>query len=166
MVHDAFELVHTGPRRDITLGGLNASSVDVQSTTLTFGPMTYKSGSEDEELGLGRAIICSLDIPFPLLRIELGFNHDGVESAVLLDTNYLVDVIEVITQVLVVRVVVRPVPRVVYLGPGELVLRDLGIDTGAGIAVPSPGATCVVACLENGGLQTAIAEGLEHENTG
>lgn len=105
-------------------------------------------------------------MPFPLLGIEVCFNHDGVECAVLLDTDYLVDVIEVITQVLVVRVVVGPVPCVVYLGPSELVLRDFGVDAGARVAVPSPGATGVVAGFENDCLQAAIAEGLEHEDTG
>lgn len=128
--------------------------------------MTYKAGSEDKVLSLCRATICSLDIPFPLLRIEVGFNYDGVESAVLLDTNYLVDMIEVITQVFVVRVVVGPVPCIVYLGPRKLVLRDFGVDAGAGVAVPSPGATRIVASLENDCFQATITEGFEHENTG
>lgn len=127
---------------------------------------TYKAGSQDEVLSRGRATICGLDMPFPLLRIELGFNHDGVESTVLLDTDYLVDVIEVIPQVFVVGVVIGPVPCVVYLGPRELVLRDLGVDTGAGVAVPSPSAPCIVPGLENDRLQPAVTEGLEHEDTG
>lgn len=113
------------------------------------GAVTYKASSEDEVLGLGRATICSLNIPFPLLRIELSFNHDGVESAVLFNTNYLVDVIEVVAQVFVVGVVVGPVPCLVYLRPRELVLRDFGVDAGAGVAVPSPGTTRIVAGLEN-----------------
>jgi hypothetical protein len=128
--------------------------------------ITYKAGSKDEVLGLGRATICGLNIPFPLLRIELGFNYDGVESTVLLDTNYLVDVIEVITQVFVVGVVIGPVPCLVYLGPRELVLRDFGVDAGAGVTVPSPSATRIVTGLENDRLQPAVAEGLEHEDTG
>lgn len=128
--------------------------------------MTYKAGSEDKVFGLGRATICSLNIPFPFLHIELGFNHNGVESAILFGTDYLVDVIKVITQVFIVRVVVGPVPCLVYLRPRELVLRDFGVDTGAEVAVPSPGATCIVASLENDHFQAAIAEGLEHEDTG
>lgn len=130
------------------------------------GVIAHKAGSKDEILGLGRATIGSLDIPFALLCIELSSNHDGVERAVLLDTNYFIHVIEVITQVLVVGVVVGPIPRVVDLGPRELVLGDFRVDTGAGVAIPSPGATHVVAGLENDRLQTAIAKGLEHENTG
>lgn len=128
--------------------------------------MTYEAGSKDKVLSLGRATICGLNIPFPLLRIELGFNHDGVESTILLDTNYLVDVIEIITQVFVVGVVIRPIPCIVYLGPREFVLRNFGVDAGAGVAVPSPSATRIVAGLENDRLQPVIAEGLEHEDTG
>lgn len=126
----------------------------------------YKAGSEDKIFGFGHATICSLNIPFPLLRIELGFNHNGVESAVLFDTNYLVDVIKVITQVFVVRVVAGPVPCLVYLGPRELILRDFGVYASAGVAVPSPGATRIVASLENDRFQAAIAESLKHEDTG
>lgn len=105
-------------------------------------------------------------MPFSFLCIELGLNHDGVESAVLLDTNYLVDMIEIITQIFVVGVVIGPVPCIVYFWPSELVLRDFGVDTGARVAVPSPSATRIVAGLENDRLQSAIAEGLEHEDTG
>jgi hypothetical protein len=128
--------------------------------------MTYKAGSEDEVLGLGRASICSLDTPFPLVGLELGSNHDGVESAVLLNTNHFVDVIEVSTQGFVVGVVGGPVPCLVYLRPRKLVLRDFGVDGGTWVAVPSPGAANVVTGLENDRLQAAIAECLEHENTG
>jgi hypothetical protein len=127
--------------------------------------MTYKSGSENEVLGLGRATISGLDIPFPLLRVELSSNNDGIESTVFLDTNDFVDVIEVITQVLVVGVVVGPVPGVVYLGPGELILWDFRVNAGSGVAVPSPGATRIVAGLKDDRLQAAVAESLEHENT-
>jgi len=128
--------------------------------------ITYKASSKNKVFGLGRATICGLNVPFPLVRIELGSNHDGVESAVLFDTHYLVDVIEVLTQILIVGVVIGPVPCLVYLGPRELVLRDFGVDAGAGVAVPSPSATSIVAGLENNRLQSAITESLEHENTG
>lgn len=131
---------------DITLGGLNASSVDIQ---LTPECMNDKTDSEDEVFGLGRVTICSFYIPFSLPRIELGLNHNRVESAVLFDTNYLVDVIRVIAQDFVARVVVGPIPRLVYLGPVERVLWDFGIDAGAWVAVPSPGTTCIIASLEN-----------------
>jgi hypothetical protein len=127
---------------------------------------TYKASSEDEVLGLGRPTICRPNIPFPLRRIELSPNHDSIESAVLLHTDYLVDVVEVSTQVFVVGVVVGPVPCVVYLGPSELVLRNFGVDGGAGVAVPAPGTPRIITGLENDCLQTAIAEGLEHEDTG
>lgn len=130
------------------------------------GARSYKAGSEDEVLGVGRLTICRLNIPFPLCRIELSSNNDSIESTVLLHTNYLVDVVEVSTQVFVVGVVVGPVPCVVYFGPIELVLRNFGVDSGAGVAVPAPGATRIIAGLENDCLQTAIAEGLEHEDTG
>jgi hypothetical protein len=75
-------------------------------------------------------------------------------------------VIEVITQILVVGVVIGPIPCLVYLRPRELVLRDFGVDAGAGVAVPSPSATRIVAGLENYRLQSAITQSLEHKNTG
>jgi hypothetical protein len=34
VVHDALELVHAGPRGNITLGSLNASSIDIQLTNV------------------------------------------------------------------------------------------------------------------------------------
>lgn len=128
--------------------------------------MTHKAGSENKVFGLGRATICSFDVPFPLFQIECGPNNNAVESAVLLDTNYPVDVVKVSTQVFVVRVVAGPVPCLVYFGPRELILRNFGVDAGARVAVPSPGATQIVTGLENDRFQAAIAEGLEHEDTG
>jgi hypothetical protein len=91
-------------------------------------------------------------------------NHDRVKGAVLLDANNLVDVVKVLAQVLVGRIVAGPVPRLPNLGPGELILGNLGVDASSGVAVPSPSASGVVASLEDDCLEAAVPESFEHKD--
>lgn len=107
-----------------------------------------------------------MDTPFALLCIKLGPNYNRVECTVLLDTNYFIDMIKIIAEILIVRVIVGPVPGLVHFRPREFVLRDLGVDAGPRVAVPSPGATGIVTGLKNNRLQAAIPKSLEHKDAG
>lgn len=128
------------------------------------GRGAYKSGSKNQVLGLCDAAILGADDPLAAGSVKVAADDDGVEGGILLDPDNLVDVLKIGTEVLVVGIVVGPVPGFPDLRPGELILRDLGVDAGAGVAVPAPGAAQAVASLEDGRLQTAISECLEHED--
>lgn len=118
VMNDALELVHTGPVGDIALGG--------------------EAGSKDEVLCLCGAAIFGLDAPPTGVCVKLCADDDGVEGAVLLDIEDLVDVIKVCAELIVGGIVARPVPSLPSLWEAELVLWDFRIHTCSGIAVPAP----------------------------
>lgn len=126
---------------------------------------TYKSSSKNQVLGLRDATIFGAHIPLASGGVEIRANNNSVEGAVLLDADYLVDMVEIISQICVRGIVAWPIPRVPNLGPRKLILGDLRVNTGAGVAVPTPGASSVISCLEDHSLITAVSEGFEHEDT-
>lgn len=125
---------------------------------------TYKSGTEDDKSGLAGAAVGGLDDPFPSVCVEVGSNNYSVEGAVLLDIHDLVHMVKVRPDLLVIRVICCPVPVLIHLRPGELVLGDSRVDTCSRIAVESPGTSQVIAGFEENSLEAALSEPLEREN--
>lgn len=125
---------------------------------------THESSAEDKILRLGSAAIVGADKPTSKLGIKVAANNNRVKGNILLDMEDFVDVVKIRPQVLISWIVGLPVPGLPYLRPRELVLGDLGVDSGTRVAVPPPCASGVVTCLEDDSLQALVAEGLEHEN--
>jgi hypothetical protein len=142
MVDDALERID--PReviRDVAFGG--------------------KPSSNDEILGLSRPPVLSLDVSPVFLFVELGTNNHAVEGAVLFDLQDLVDVVEVFPQLLVVGIIGIPGPVFPRLRDRELVFGDLGIDTSAGVTVPTPRSPQVIPGLVDDGLEAALSQLVE-----
>jgi hypothetical protein len=79
-------------------------------------------------------------MPATAFGIKLPANNDSVESAILLDTNDLIDMVKVSTKISVSRIIARPSPGIVNLWPAEFVFRDFRVNTSTGVAIPSPSA--------------------------
>lgn len=124
----------------------------------------YKSSAQDEILCFRGTTILSSNGPLASSSIKLSTDDNGIERAVLLDVENLVDVIKIISQILVRRVVGLPIPRLPHFGPRELVLRHFRVDPGARVAVPTPGAARVIASFVNDGLESLIPKGFEHKD--
>jgi hypothetical protein len=120
-----------------------------------------KPSSNDEILGLSRPPVLSLDVPPAFLFVELGTNNHAVEGAVLFDLQDLVDVVEVFPQLLVVGIIGIPGPVFPRLRDRELVFGDLGIDTSAGVTVPTPRSPQVIPGLVDDGLEAALSQLVE-----
>lgn len=84
---------------------------------------TYESGTEDDESSLAGAAVGRVNNPLARLPVEAGSCYNGVEGTVFLDIHDLVNMVKISSNLLVIWVVCRPVPRVVHIGPGELILR-------------------------------------------
>lgn len=94
MVKDTLELVNSGPVRNITLGS--------------------KAGTYDQILGFGIPAVCRLDVPTSFFGVELSFGNNAVESCLALDVKDSIASVEVVAQIVVVWVVVRPVVSLSY----------------------------------------------------
>ena len=88
-MEDAFELVDTRPVWDISLGS--------------------KPSTHHEVLGLSIPTISSLDMPFAFVRLELGFSDHGAERSALSNVEDSIAGVKVISKVVVVWIVVRPI---------------------------------------------------------
>lgn len=93
---DALELIHAGVVGDV--------------------PLCSEPRSDNEESCFGIAAICSLDLPFPLVRVEVGVGHYGAECTVFTEITHLVDMVEVRLQFMPVWIVGGPVPGIVDFG--------------------------------------------------
>lgn len=125
----------------------------------------YKSGPQDDELGLAGAAIGRVHNPPSRFLVKMGPYNDGVEGAVFLDVQDLVDMVEVRSDLLVVRICRRPVEVFPHFWPAELVLGDGRVNTSTRVAVETPGASQVVASLEDNGLEAPFPERFEREDT-
>lgn len=79
-------------------------------------------------------------MPATTLSIKLAAYNNSVESDILLDTNDLVNMVKVSAKISVGRIIARPSPGIINLGPAEFIFRDFRVDTGTGVAIPSPSA--------------------------
>lgn len=84
-------------------------------------------------------------------------NNNSVKSAVLLDANDLVQMIEVSSLVLVCRIITRPIPSFSDLRPGELVLWHLRVNACTRVAVPAPGFADIVPNFEDNGFEATVS---------
>ena len=89
MMKDAFEFVDPGPIRDVALGG--------------------KAGADDQILGFGNPAVRRLDVPTSFSSVELSIDNNTLKRRLALDVENLITSIEIISQVVVVRVVVWPI---------------------------------------------------------
>lgn len=119
MMNDAFEFLDTGPVRDVAFGG--------------------EAGADDEVLGFGGATVCGLDVPASFLGVELGVNDNTFEGGLTFDVEDSVARVEVIAEIVIVGVVVRPVVSLDDLGNTQLILWNFRVDHGARVAIPTPG---------------------------
>ena len=108
-----------------------------------------KSCAQDQILGLAGAAICGLNVPASLVSVELCLGHDAMEGGVALYIEDFVTVVKVVPELLVARIVVRPVvavdvslsfcrvaaqrydSRAPRLRDRKLILRDLAINHGS-----------------------------------
>lgn len=79
-------------------------------------------------------------MPATTLSIKLAAYNNSVESDILLDANDLVNMVKVSAKISIGRIIARPSPGIVNLGPAEFVFRDFGVDTSTRVAIPSPSA--------------------------
>jgi hypothetical protein len=86
--------------------------------------------------------------------------HNSVEGAVLLDTDYFINMVKVSSEICVGGVVGWPIPCFPHFGPRKLVFGDLGVDTCPRVTIPSPGTSEVASCLVDDGLVSTVAKGL------
>jgi hypothetical protein len=73
--------------------------------------------------------------------------------------------VEVSSKLLIIRVVGSPCPIFVDLWPRELILRYLRVNSGSGIAIPTPSSAEVGASFINDCPKTMLSECFETENT-
>lgn len=111
VVHHALEPVHAGVVGDVPLRG--------------------EPGADDEVLASRVAAVGGLDVPLSRVRVELGRSHHAAKRAILAQPQDLVTMVKVCLELVPVRVVGRPRPRLVHLGYGELVYGDLRVHTSA-----------------------------------
>jgi hypothetical protein len=74
--------------------------------------------------------------------------------------------IKVGPQVFVVGIICLPVPSLPDLWPRKLILGDLRVHAGTGIAVPSPCSAEVVSCFVYYCFVATVTKGFEHEDAG
>ena len=89
MMKDASELLDAGPIRDVSLSS--------------------EAGADDQILGFRSPAISCLDVPASFVSLELSISDDTLEGCLAFDVKNLVAGVEVIPQVMIVRVVVWPV---------------------------------------------------------
>lgn len=89
VMNNALELIDTGPIRDIALSS--------------------KASANDQVLALGLPAVSSIDVPAALVFVELSTSDNALKSCLALNVNDPVTGIEIVPQVVVVWVVVRPV---------------------------------------------------------
>jgi len=110
MVNDALELVYTLPRGDLK-GGQRITEQRrkvplIGATNVAFGG---KTGTNHKVLCLSSAAVRCLDGPAALFGVEMGVCHHTFERRLALDVEDFVAVVEVVSELFVARVVVRPV---------------------------------------------------------
>ena len=89
MMKDAFEFVDPGPIRDISLGS--------------------KAGADNQILCFSSPAVRCLDSPTSFFGVELSIGNNTLKGRLALDVENPVASIEIITQVVVIRVVVWPI---------------------------------------------------------
>jgi hypothetical protein len=89
MMNNPFELVDPGPIRDVSLG--------------------RKTGADDQILGFSSPAVRCLDVPASFVGLELSIDNNTLKSCLAFDVENLVASIEIISQVVVIRVVVWPI---------------------------------------------------------
>ena len=91
-MHDTLELLNARPIGNVAL--------------------RCKTSTDDQILRFGGASVCSVDMPAALIGVELGFGDDTLESGVGFDVQDLVTGVEVIAEIVVVGIIVRPIVSV------------------------------------------------------
>ena len=89
MMNGAFEFVDPGPIRDVSLGS--------------------KAGADDQIPGFSSPAVRCLDVPTSFLSFELSIDNNTLKSCLTLDVENPIASIEIISQVVVIRVVVWPI---------------------------------------------------------
>ena len=134
----AGEVVDAGQVGDVRLGG--------------------EPGAEHEPPGADRGATFGLDRPL-VVRLDPARRRDpGAETDVASEVPDPVDVVEVGAQFLPPGVPLAPVPVLPDRRVRVLVDRHVGVDPGAGVAVPVPDAAEVVARLEQHDVESQRAE--------
>ena len=123
-------------------------------------------GHDDEARG-ELASVAREDVPPVLVLVKVRGFHVAVELHVLPQTELVGDVVQVLQVLGLTGEGLLPVPLV------EELLRErvpvgiaLGVEAGAGIAVPIPGAAEVTAGIEHGGVDPEIGEALDLVDAG
>lgn len=125
----------------------------------------HKSSSNNEILCLCHPSVLRLDMPLSFSGPELRTSHDRFEGAVLFDIENPVDMVKVSPELFVIRIVGRPCPILVDLGPRELILGHLRVNSGSGIAIPAPGSAEIGAGFVDYSTKAMLAKGFETEDT-
>lgn len=89
MMNDPFEIVDPGPIRDVSL--------------------SRKASADDQVLGFSSSAVRCLYVPASFPGFELGVDNNALESCLAFDVDNLVASIEIVSQVVVIRVVVWPI---------------------------------------------------------
>jgi len=88
-MNSAFEFVDSGPIRDVSLGS--------------------KAGADDQIFGFSSSAIGCFDVPTSFLSVELSIDNNTLKSGLALDVENPITGVEVVSQVVIVGVVVRPI---------------------------------------------------------
>lgn len=88
-MNDTFEIVYPRPIRDVSLGS--------------------KASTDYQILGLSSPAVRCLDVPTPFFSVELSIDNNTLKSRLTLDVENSIACVEVISQVVVIRVVVWPI---------------------------------------------------------
>ncbi len=89
MMNDAFKFVDPRPIRDVSLGS--------------------KAGADDQILGFSSPAVRCLNVPTSFFGVELSTYNNTLKSCLALDVKNPIASIEIISQVVVIRVVVWPI---------------------------------------------------------
>lgn len=100
MMNDPFELVDPRPIRDVSLG--------------------RKADADDQILGFSSPAVRRLDVPTSFVGLELGIDNNTFKSCLALDVEDFIASIEIVSQVVVVRVIVWPI----MAGACQLSIRE------------------------------------------
>src|SRR4051794_13625558 len=122
----------------------------------------------DEELRRDAVALVGFDFPPAGRLVEVSGGHPGLELSVAAEVESIGDVVEVTEDLRLLWVLAAPLPLLhELLVEREAVHVGLGVATGAGVAVPVPGAADVIAdFVDLDGHAELVAEAIVHIQTG
>ena len=89
MMNDTFEFLDPRPIRDVSLGS--------------------KAGADHQVLGFSSPAVRGLDVPTPFFSVEVSVDNNTLKGCLTLDVENSVASVKIISQVVVIWIVVRPI---------------------------------------------------------